>query len=117
MKSTCIIWRILFNLLKPIFDIIISRAKYSSLDMSDSDSELDAPLTRVLSTERPKETGYDVSPEDTDYEIHVTDRKKSRFLYTLKKGKELPYHTVLEGKNKLDLQSLGTSPDLYYTVI
>ena len=85
--------------------------------MSDSDSEMDAPLTRVLSTERPKETAYNVTPEDTEYEVHVTDRKKSRFLYTLKKGKELPYRTVLEGKNKLDLQSIGTSPDLYYIVI
>ena len=73
--------------------------------MSDSESDLDSPLTRgrVMSAERPMEKGYNVTPEDTEYEITVTDRKKTRFLYTLKKGKELPYRTVLEGKNKLDL--------------
>ena len=74
--------------------------------MSDSDSEGDAPLTRVMSAERPKEKGYDVSPIDTEYDVTIDDRKKTRFLYTLKMGKELPYRTVLEGKNKLDFQSI-----------
>ena len=77
--------------------------KSHSVGMSDSESDLDSPLTRVMSAERPNEKGYNVTPEDTEYEITVTDRKKTRFLYTLKKGKELPYRTVLDGKNKLDL--------------
>ena len=67
----------------------------------DCDTDSDTPLTRVMSTERPKV--YDMSPEDTEYEVTISDRKKTRFLYTLKKGKELPYRTVLDGKNKLDL--------------
>ena len=67
----------------------------------DCDTDSDTPLTRVMSTERPEV--YDVSPEDTEYEVTISDRKKTRFLYTLKKGKELPYRTVLDGKNKLDL--------------
>lgn len=67
---------------------------------SDSESDLDAPLTRVMSTERPK--GYNETPEATEYDVTITDGKKTRFLYTLGKGKELPYHTVLDGKNKLD---------------
>ena len=69
---------------------------------SDSESDLDAPLTRVMSTERPGEKGYNETPEDTEYDVTITDGKKTRFLYTLGKGKELPYHTVLDGKNKLD---------------
>ena len=70
--------------------------------MSDSESDQDPPLTRVMSAERPKEKGYSVSPEDTEYKVTITDGKKTGFLYTLKKGKELPYCTVLDGKNKLD---------------
>ena len=69
------------------------------MQMSDSDSDCslsDLMLRRVDSG--PKL--HSAVPDDIEFVFKVKVREKSKrlpFLYTLKKGKKLPYNTEIEG--------------------
>ena len=55
--------------------------------MSDSDSEIEV----VSSQKSPEE--FETVPSDENYTMKVTGPNSTKFKFTLKKGKELPYDT------------------------
>ena len=69
-----------------------------------SDSESDCELVRVCSSAS-MPTEWDFAPDSIDFHFKVKlngqDGKRSRLLYTLKKGVELPYSPTISGIDKV----------------
>ena len=68
--------------------------------MSDSDSDSSCEIRRVCSTDTlPLE--WDCVPDSAEYQFKVKlngpSGKRSRLIYTLKKGVDLPYSPTISG--------------------